>query len=527
MSKKISLWAALLVAVSPFLYGQSFEEFSVRLEQMNLPDMPGVHSYAIGNYDGIWVILGGRIDGLHDHRPPFSFGEPGENTFITVVSPQTSEVWSSPLSGLPATLEEQMSSSNMQFVQLDSILVLAGGYGYSDLSGDHITFPNLTILDLPGVIEAVMTGAAVSPWFTQIEDERMAVSGGHLSVKDDTLLLVMGHKFDGRYNPHDGPSFVQTYTHAIRSFTLDLSDTPVIDFYNEVLNEEDLHRRDYNLHPQIGPEGEIYFTAFSGVFRPDENLPWLDAIHLGTNWYTRDTDFVQLLNQYHTASVPIYSETPYAMHTLFFGGIGMYYYEAGSLVVDSLVPFTSNISRMTRTTEGFTEYRMAEEMPGLLGANAEFTIHPDAPFNEDGILLLDALPEGETLIGYVVGGLESEFHNIFMLGGDSWASNKVYEVWLDKTGGLQTEPDPSDGESGWMVYPNPASGSFTIVCPAATDGILECTLGSMDGKLIRNYRTKTSGSETTLEIPGDWPTGNYLVRCTTGNSTFSAGLVVR
>ena len=37
----------------------------------------------------------------------------------------------------------------------------------------------------------------------------------------------------------------------------------------------------------------------------------------------------QLLNQYHTASLPVYAEDPYAMHTLFFGGIGLYYYEGG------------------------------------------------------------------------------------------------------------------------------------------------------------------------------------------------------
>ncbi|MDA0729241.1 MAG: hypothetical protein O3C18_06080 [Bacteroidetes bacterium] len=53
------------------LFGQdngSFP-FSVEVTAVDLPDMPGVHSFAQAQHEGKWLILGGRLDGLHARQP--------------------------------------------------------------------------------------------------------------------------------------------------------------------------------------------------------------------------------------------------------------------------------------------------------------------------------------------------------------------------------------------------------------------------------------------------------------------------
>jgi len=525
MKINLSVFVGLLLIAGSSVSAQSFEEFSIRIEEQVINEFPGIHSFVFGTHDDYWVIMGGRIDGLHDHRPPFSFDEPGENNNIYVISPISNEVWYTANDDLPISIREQVGSSNMEFIQIDSNLIIVGGYGYNSAVSDHITFPNLTVVNLPLLIEQIIADENISSSFTQIEDERMAVTGGHLGRNGETLLLAMGQKFDGRYNPHNGPSFIQEYTNSIRTFTLNLTASPpVIEAYNAITDEDVLHRRDYNMHPQYDVEGNLFHTGFSGVFQYDADLPWLDLVHFGVDWYELDTMHLQLLNQYHTASLPIYSEEPYAMHTLFFGGIGMYYYEDGTLFIDSLVPFTSNVSRMTRTADNILEYNMPVEMPGLLGASAEFIPAPSAPYSNDGILLFNELNDDELLVGYVVGGIESDNRNIFMLGGNSWASDKIFKVYIDKTGSLDINDNKLD--SGWSIFPNPAKDKITLTFLNQNSNSLSCALYSADG-VLQLEQTIAEGQESTvINLPNNITSGNYYLQCKSSTETYTTKLVV-
>ena len=111
----------------------------------------------------------------------------------------------------------------MEFYQKGKYLYLLGGYGYSATLGDHTTFSNLTAIDVPGTIDAVINNANLESYSRQITDPQFQVTGGRLEKINNTFYLVGGQKFLGRYNPmgpNHGPGFVQTYTDQIRKFNL-------------------------------------------------------------------------------------------------------------------------------------------------------------------------------------------------------------------------------------------------------------------------------------------------------------------
>ncbi len=91
--------------------------FSIRLEPMEFQEFPRIQSFAYGEYYGKWVLIGGRIDGLHRRQPWATFDDAGQNRRMYVIDPLTGKTWSRALSELPVSLAEQLQSTNMQFVQ--------------------------------------------------------------------------------------------------------------------------------------------------------------------------------------------------------------------------------------------------------------------------------------------------------------------------------------------------------------------------------------------------------------------------
>lgn len=373
-------------------------------------------------------------------RQPFAaFDKDHNNTDLYVVEPSSGKTWGQNLKGLPKLLREQLQSTNAQFLQIDTVLYLIGGYAFAGSSHDHITHDLLTAINLPGAIRAIQNDDALSPHFRFTRDKRLCITGGQLGQLKDRFYLVGGQNFIGNYNPagpENGPGFFQEYSNAIRSFRLlDNGRNLAILDYRELKDSLALHRRDYNMVPQIFPDGELGYTIFSGVFRYDDNLPWLDALDL------RDRDsfqvvpgFEQLLNHYQTANLPVYDSRTGRMHTLFFGGIARYYFDAsGGFVDDINVPFVQTISRVTRFPDGSVrEYDTEQRMPGYLGAAAEFIPVEGAPFLAHDILDLAKL-EGRTHVGYIYGGIESSMDNIFFsnTGVESWASKRLFKVFVE------------------------------------------------------------------------------------------------
>ncbi|MBK8348340.1 MAG: hypothetical protein IPL08_12215 [Saprospiraceae bacterium] len=223
-------------------------------------------------------------------------------------------------STLPPQIREQLSSTNMEFFQEGDMLYVIGGYGYSGTMGDHTTFPNLTAIDIPKTIYAIQNDLPILPFFRQIKDEKMAVTGGYLHKIYDTFYLVGGQKFLGRYNPmgpDHGPGFIQEYTNAIRKFTLEDNGTEIkIIHMSEIYDRAQLHRRDYNVAPQIMPDGKQGLTAFSGVFQENVDLPFLNCVNIDSAGHAVQDGFNQYYNHYHCA-YSAYSHKDNEMHTIF------------------------------------------------------------------------------------------------------------------------------------------------------------------------------------------------------------------
>jgi len=490
---KTLLLALLIATISISTFGQTPEAFIVEIEPFVIPNAPGVHSYSWGmTTDHKWVIVGGRVDGLHRRQPWAAFQEQDNNKEITVIDPVTEQVWSSDLSILPASIFEQLQSTNQQFYQLDSTLYITGGYGFSATVGDHITYPNLTAISLNEVAEAVINNGNITPYFRQITDINLKVTGGQLGYLDGTFYLVGGHLFDGRYNPMGpthGPGFTQVYTNEIRKFTIqDNGVTMSIQNFTAIHDSVNLHRRDYNLAPQIFPNGTEGFTLFTGVFNPND-MPYLNTVDIDASSYNVVNNFNQYLSQYHSAKIPVFDANANTMHTLFFGGMSQFTLDAlGNLVEDVDVPFVKTISKVTRFADGSMQEVDLNyvEMPTLVGSGAEF-IPVDQYFLPREILDLNAVPNTKTLIGYVYGGIESTQENIFFIndGTQSSASNVIFKVFLNKSV-ASTDELIISGENVFQtaLYPVPAKNQVTLSFKAFRIGEMHVTIIDQAGGIV-------------------------------------------
>ena len=425
---------SLLMAVAMSLSATA-SEWTLSLTPLAIPGMPGVQSFVSAQVDGRILIIGGRTDGLHQFRPPTSFLPGDNNTTIYVVDPQDKSVKSASVLTLPEPLAEQLQCTNMEFHSFGDHLVIVGGYGYAPSVQDHITHPRITLVDVKGLVADIDNDRDISGRFRTLQDERFAVTGGYLGRIGDTLMLVGGQRFDGRYNPMDGPSFTQTYHEAVFRFTIDTTDGNIaVREISRDVDAEQLHRRDYNLLPQIFADGSHGYTIYSGVFQHQVDLPFLHPVDITTTGYQPYPEFSQYLNHYHSASFAAYDSTDERQHTFFLGGMSQYYVnDEGQLIQDDLVPFVRTIARITRDREGgFREHRLSVQMPDLEGSSAEVIIDASIPQTDHSVILAHQLIGDTIPIGHLVGGITSTAPNIFFEnnGTQSRASTILYQVSL-------------------------------------------------------------------------------------------------
>jgi hypothetical protein len=178
-------------------------------------------------------------------------------------------------------------------------------------------------------------------------------------------------------------------------------------------------------------------------------------------------DFNQYLSHYHSASIAFYDSQNKEMHSLFLGGLSQYDYENEKLIKDDLVPFVKTISLLTQNSKGsYTEYKLNQQMPALLGSSAEFFFNPEIPQVKHEIIDLQKLSGDTVLLGYVFGGIESNTPNPFSNNtiSQTRANPRLYKVKLIKdalahTDYLKKIPDVT-------VFPNPnTDGKVKIQFP--------------------------------------------------------------
>ncbi|MBK9319497.1 MAG: T9SS type A sorting domain-containing protein [Bacteroidetes bacterium] len=506
--KSSILIAFLIAAVTNGAFAQTQgTPVQLRLEPVTISGMPPLHSYSWAKWEGKWLIFGGRTNGLHGFQPPFAFPTANQNGMIYVIDPDSNLLWSTSASVLPVAIREQIISSNQQFTQDNNYLYITGGYGFASVPNSLITFPYLTRIDVNGLMQSIVQQQSILPYFSQVYDERMAVTGGHMVIVDSLLNLVMGHRFDGRYNPNNGPSFTQTYTDAIRTFTVEDSvNQVVIRNYSETIDTLLYHKRDYNLVPQVLAGGAEVHTAFTGVFQYGIDLPWTISVDIQGGTGSLITNFEQKLNQYHTAYAPLYDSISGRNTTIFFGGMGFYYPDSlNQIQQDSLVPFVKTISYVQRDATGLTEGYFPIQMPGYEGSSAEF-IPAEVALSGNGVIKLHALDTGDVVIGYIVGGITSDQPNIFMQAtGTSWASSTVYKVIINTptASGLSNSDDQLIPTL--KLYPNPAqqhlSVEFELTSPEKLNLEIMDQLGKSVIRMDRKwYKTGVNSERINLDV---------------------------
>ena len=534
--KLIVLFATLLFYST--LHAQT-PPFSISIEPLNITGLSGIQSYAFAQDSGKWLIIGGRLDGLHQRQPFASFDIAGHNNQLIVVDPLTQQKWTAPLSALPTSIKEQLSSTNMEFLQEGDYLYCIGGYGYSATAVDHTTYPNLTAIKVSDVIQGVLNGTVSSAHFRQITDPKFQVTGGSLKKINGNFYLLGGQKFIGRYNPmgpNNGPGFIQEYTNSIRKFSLsDNGTTITVTHLPSYTDSTNLHRRDYNAEAQILPNGEEGITMFSGVFQQAADLPFLNSVTVDSANYSVNNAFQQYYNHYHCPTIPIYSESTKEMHTVFFGGIAQYYDNAGTLVQDNNVPFVNTIARVTRDSSGaMAEYKLPIEMPALLGSGAEFIPNENFPHFNNEVFKLDSLQTDSVLIGYIYGGISSTAANIFFInnGTQSSASSQIFKVYLKRPIALSIDElnTSSTSSLNLITYPNPNEGELNLEFTLRKKDDVTISITDAKGALVSQFilnDVAAGRSQHTTEIDTLLKGGIYFLTFETSESKVTRKLILR
>ena len=466
---------------------------NISLSAINIENLDGRQSFAVGQANGKWLVIGGRTDGLHRRQPFASFDTNGQPNELLVIDPVSKQKWTANLSILPIAIQEALKATNIDFIQNNNQLYLIGGYGYSNTLGDHTTFNTLTAIAVSETIAAIVSNNNYSNYIRQTSNSIFQNTGGQLEKINDSYYLIGGQDFQGRYNPMGpthGPGFTQTYSNQIRKFNiLDNGTLLGVNNISIITDSVNLHRRDYNALPQILPNLSQGITAYSGVFQQNVDLPYLNAVTIDSLSYIVNNNFNQYYNHYHCANIPLYSASRNEMHALFFGGIAQYYDSLGILVQDNNVPFVKTIARVTRDVNGtLAEYKLPIEMPALLGAGAEFIYRDNLPVYTNGVIKMDELSADSTILGYIYGGINSSAKNIFWIndGSQSASSANIYKVTLHRNAltGIDHLNSQSMGTIKLMVYPNPNTGIFIAQYHLIKPTDVKITLSNVNGKII-------------------------------------------
>lgn len=482
--------------------------FHVEFEPIIGETVPGYHSFAYATYGSKWLLIGGRTNGLHGLNSNSNFETEYSNNNIIVID-TTDWQWSSAsLNQLSTAHADPLRSTNMQFLQKDDRLYIVGGYGWDSTNAMFATFPYLISVDVPGIITAVETGDSLSPHLGFYIDSTMAVAGGELEEINDTFYLVGGHKFEGRYSDQNNGQFTQTYTNAIRSFTV-VDIVPSGPFapinQSEVVDTNNFHRRDLNVVKLEFDEGDK-LAILSGVFKKNQNLPYTEPIYYDGQNTQVFTGNNQRFNQYTSANFTVYDDITGAntMGVVLLGGMGTH---NNNGTYDSLVPFVNTISHLYFDANGPTqpfgivnweETRFAV-MPGLLGTNAIFIMGNNVDTTH-GAISIAQLPMAQIqprkFIGYFFGGIRGTAPN----NGISSANDTIYRVYIkgDFVGGVEEIPTSLALKN---MFPNPANDVVTLQLDLKKAQPVSITILSIDGKKQQaNYAGKLLQGNQTVNL---------------------------
>lgn len=435
--------------------------FVVEIEDHTFNDWPGMHSFSFGAWEGYWVFIGGRRNGLHGFFAATGFPENEANDQIWVMHPASGDFWVAGISSLPVGLRNVFKATNPQFSQRGQYLYITGGYGKDATTGDFKTYPYLTAVDLAQLIPAVINETDLAPAFRQIESPAFKVCGGEMHELGAYFYQVGGHDFAGLYAQSGVPTFTQQYINEVRKFKIedDGLNLEIADYtaFHDSIN---LHRRDFTMAPVILPGESPALAVYGGVFRPGADLPFLNPVYITESSDANvDNTYEQLMSQYTCPLMPVFDSETGSMYSTFFGGLSLHWYDedAGLLKTDSLVPFINDITTLAHHADGtYDEVILPVHFDDFLGASAKWILNPEVPHYDNGVIRWTDITE-RTLAGYVFGGINAVIPNFT----PSAASNRLFEVYITPVAVNQVT-EPTDLAPVLQVYPNPLFSSSEL-----------------------------------------------------------------
>lgn len=431
--------------------------YTLEIQEVSLAPaaLPNLHSAAAGTWNGEWVLLAGRTNGLHGMTGMNAFDPVYENREVWVINPTTKQSWHKSLdapgaSGLSEDQVDSLSAVNTEFYQDEETLVIVGGYGYQRSVADHRTYDTLSAINLPGLVAWVKEASGAetslaSDHIKQIADSFFQVTGGALEKLGDEFQLVFGQNYNGRYRPN----FNGVYTRQVRRFemTVDASGNPVVPTASKLATPVDdaFRRRDLNVAPIVMRTGLNEFEegalVLSGVFTPSNGVWTLPVlIEPGGNLAMQDPNAAASLKQafqvYHCAKTTLYQRVNDECHMVLFGGLTVLERDlsTGTFVQDDRVPFTNQCSVVVRSGDGsLQQYWLPTRFPLIedngkelrFGTNAEFFPAPELKTLAPRVLDLTSMQQS-LVIGHLFGGIVADAGN----GGNTGASGRVFEVVL-------------------------------------------------------------------------------------------------
>jgi hypothetical protein len=407
------------------------------------PGAPRVQSFSFAQWKGRWVIIGGRAAGYHSvGGGPAEFLRADANREVWVIDTNVhpARTYHASLDSLPADLipvKDAWAATGQLYFQDRAKLYICGGYG-EDHTGKWVTFPIISVVDLPELIDGVMEGRLPATSIQFAHSPLVQSTGGDLiKLSDGYFYLVMGHSFEGSYTTFEGQSehnaeaASQSYLNEIRKLRIRPAhgrlEVTLVDKFSD---EMEFHRRDLNVTPILTPHG-LGLAAYGGVFTPETQLNYSKPVYLfpGSPPVV-DAAFEQKLNTYSCAILLVYHKTAGAMYTTFFGGISRYSWDyrtnqfvenpkvgtkVSPIYLDGL-QWSDQIStiekRMGAGKESISETANPRELPAFVGTDAVFVPAPEIARAYPGtdILDLESLAGTRTLVGYIYGGIRAFPH---------------------------------------------------------------------------------------------------------------------
>lgn len=435
--------------LSPVLPGDSLP-FSLQIAVADFMLPTGIQAYASAIYNGKWIFLAGRTNGMHGFsNVGNNFPPNAQNKSVYVVDPSTGKSWSRSLTEDPSLSQadiDTLSVTAPQFFQRGGTLYLVGGYGINSATGQMETKRTLTTINLERTLRWVMKGKPnLKKALQKTSNPLLQVTGGALYQTDEhsPMLLIFGQNFAGLYTDNSNGQ----YTMQIRPFWPQeggkhLSILP--NFSKEI--NPDYRRRDLNVVPILHND-QFAYTALAGVFTLDTGV-WTVPVVIypdGSSFEPSPEDpatFKQAMNQYHCAAFGLYSTDHKEMYVVLPGGISYGYFSGETFATDSEIPFINQVTTIKIDKHlNFSQYLMSGEYPYLVstgsnpgcqllfGAEARFFPNEGISLFSNNVIQLDALPKEPTVIGYIAGGIMSTCANTNFIT-DSTSSPYVFTVTL-------------------------------------------------------------------------------------------------